>query len=183
MFPPSQSQLRMSFSIPGILHPEKSPAQINAEDALDTFRVNTLGPMLVMKHFSSFLPKKKVVLEVEEGFPAHAVWTTMSARVGSTSDNRLGGWYSYRASKAGVNSFTKTFDLYLQQTAGGNAMALAMHPGTVKTGLSEGFWSSVKEEKLFTPDFAAEKLVQVVRTVGLKGRGKCWDWAGKEIIP
>lgn len=118
------------------------------------------------------------------GLPPHAVWATMSARVGSTSDNSLGGWYSYRASKAGVNSLTKTFDLYLRSSAAGKAMAVALHPGTVKTGLSKEFWGNVKEEKLFTPDFAAERLLEVVRGLGVeKGRGRCWDWKGEEIFP
>ena len=107
----------------------------------------------------------------------------MSARVGSISDNNLGGWYSYRASKAAVNSIAKSIDIYLKQSCGDNAMAVALHPGTVKTALSEEFWGSMPKEKLFTPEFAAERLIQVVKNVGLDGRGKCWDWQGKEIEP
>lgn len=107
----------------------------------------------------------------------------MSARVGSTSDNSIGGWYSYRASKAGVNNFTKTFDLFLQNAAGDKAMAITMHPGTVKTGLSKEFWANVKE-KLFSPGFAAERLLAVIRELGVeRGRGRCWDWKGDEILP
>lgn len=107
----------------------------------------------------------------------------MSARVGSTTDNSLGGWYSYRASKAGVNSITKSLDLFLRTRSGDKAMAMSYHPGTVKTGLSKEFWGNVKEEKLFSPEFAVEKMVGVVRNVGLDGRGKCWDWKGEEILP
>lgn len=108
----------------------------------------------------------------------------MSARVGSTTDNTLGGWYSYRASKAGVNSFIKTFDQYLKTSSGDNAMAIALHPGTVKTGFSEEFWSNVKKEKLFTPEYSAEHLLRVIKTLNIeKGRGRCWDWEGKEIPP
>ena len=107
----------------------------------------------------------------------------MSARVGSTTDNALGGWYSYRASKAGVNSITKSFDLFLKPRSGENAMAVAYHPGTVKTALSKEFWGSVKEGKLFEPEFAVEKMMEVVRSVGLGGRGQCWDWKGEEILP
>lgn len=142
-----------------------------------------------MKHFSPFLPRKKTDLHAQTddaaGLPRdHAVWATMSARVGSIADNQLGGWYSYRASKAAVNSFTKTFDLHLRNTSGEKAIAIAMHPGTVKTGLSEEFWKNVKEEKLFTPEFAAEKLLSVARELDVEeGRGRCWDWAGKEIPP
>ena len=99
------------------------------------------------------------------------------------TDNKLGGWYSYRASKAAVNSIAKSADIYLGQRCGGNAMCLSLHPGTVRTGLSEEFWASTQPGKLFTPEFAAEKLIQVVKDVGLDGRGKCWDWEGKEIPP
>lgn len=136
-----------------------------------------------MKHFSPFLPKKSLTTGEERGAPAHAVWTTMSARVGSTSDNKLGGWYSYRASKAAVNSLTKTFDLFLQNGSKDKAMAMSYHPGTVKTGLSKEFWGGVKEEKLFSAEFAVEKMVDCVNGVGLEGRGKCWDWKQEEIKP
>ncbi len=110
----------------------------------------------------------------------------MAARVGSTTNNRLGGWYSYRASKAGVTSLMKTFDLHLQQKTAHErppAMAIALHPGTVKTELSREFWDSVPEKELFTPQVAAERLVHVVKTVGLEGRGRCWDWKGEEVLP
>ena len=107
----------------------------------------------------------------------------MSARVGSITDNRLGGWYSYRASKAAVNSIAKSLDLYLEQRCGKNALCVTLHPGTVKSRLSKEFWGSTPKEKLFTPRFSAEKLIQVVKNVGLDGRGKCWDWDGKEIPP
>ena len=107
----------------------------------------------------------------------------MSARVGSTSDISLGGWYSYRASKAGVNSVTKSFDQWLKVRSGENAIAMAYHPGTVKTGLSKEFWRSVKEEKLFEPELAVEKMMAVVKGIGVGGRGRCWDWKGKEVLP
>lgn len=112
----------------------------------------------------------------------------MSARVGSISDNALGGWYSYRASKAAVNQVVKTFDNYLKVSAGDKAMAIGMHPGTVKTGLSKEFWASTKKEKLFEPEWVAERLVDIAcgkgdRGVDIKGRGKCWDWDGKVVPP
>lgn len=107
----------------------------------------------------------------------------MSARVGSISDNRLGGWYSYRASKAGVNQIAKSVDVYLKQRCEGKAMCVALHPGTVKTGLSEEFWGSTPSEKLFGAEWVAGRLCEVVRGLGLEGRGRCWDWEGKEIPP
>ncbi|KAF9639513.1 hypothetical protein BFW01_g11319 [Lasiodiplodia theobromae] len=183
----------------GLLFPEKAPSQIDAADALLTFRTNALGPLLAIKHFSPFLPRKSTRFSSSsspsssdgddtssyDGLPSdHAVWATMSARVGSIGDNRLGGWYSYRASKAAVNQATKTFDNHLRTSAAGNAMAVALHPGTVKTGLSEEFWGNVAEGKLFSPEFASERLVEVVRGLGVeRGRGRCWDWRGEEVLP
>jgi NAD(P)-dependent dehydrogenase (short-subunit alcohol dehydrogenase family) len=173
--------------VPGILFPEKSPAQIDADDALLTLRTNTLGPMLMLKHFSPFLPRKSHTIDRDqenmEGLPDVATTAVMSARVGSIGDNRLGGWYSYRASKAGLNQTVKTFDNHLRTASGDNAMALALHPGTVKTGLSKEFWSNVKKEKLFEREWVAERLLDVIKQVGIEGRGKCWDWDGKEVPP
>ncbi|KAL5113889.1 hypothetical protein ACEQ8H_008239 [Pleosporales sp. CAS-2024a] len=188
LFPPN-SPLQMAFVVPGLLFPEKSPSQINADNALLTLRTNTLGPMLMLKHFSPFLPKKKSASpdvnapEEMKGLPSTATMAIMSARVGSISDNRLGGWYSYRASKAGVNQLVKTFDHHLRTASGDNAMAVGLHPGTVKTDLSKEFWGNVKKDKLFEKEWVAEQLVDVVKRVGVEGRGKCWDWEGKEILP
>ena len=192
MFPTSSHHLHLAFALPGILHPEKSPAQIEYDTALETLKVNTLGPMMLMKYFFDFLPKKKTSIShpepsrgedsVQVRIPPRAVWTTLAARVGSTSDNNLGGWYSYRASKSGVISLSKTFDLYLRQSRSKEmAMSVAYHPGTVKTGLSKEFWGNVKEEKLFSPEYAADKLLEVVNSRGVDDRGKCWDWKGEEI--
>lgn len=112
--------------------------------------------MLLLKHFAPFLPKKSASFDEESedarGLPSASTIAVMSARVGSISDNRLGGWYSYRASKAGVNQVIKTFDNHLRTASGDNAMAVALHPGTVKTGLSKDFWGNVKKEKLFERD-------------------------------
>jgi len=139
--------------------------------------------MMLLKHFSPFLPRKSTNLAQIDGLPKQAVWATMSARVGSITDNRLGGWYSYRASKAAVNQMAKTFDNYLQTSAGEKAMSVSLHPGTVKTGLSQEFWGNVKEEKLCSAEFAAEKLLEVVNNRKMEDRGKCWDWKGEEIPP
>ncbi len=180
------THLHLAFLVPGILYPERSPAQVSAPHALETFQINALGPLLLAKHFSPFLPARSTPLPLEgqnNTLPSSAVMALMSARVGSISDNQLGGWYSYRASKAAVNSIAKSMDIYLQQKAATKAMCISMHPGTVKTGLSKEFWGNVKQEKLFSPEFAAERLMTVVKNLGTDGRGKCWDWDGKEIPP
>lgn len=181
------AHLHLAFLIPGILHPERSPSQISAPEALSTFQINALGPLLLAKHFSPFLPTRStarpLLHDQSDTLPSSAVMALMSARVGSTSDNKLGGWYSYRASKAAVNSIARSIDIFLKHKAQDKAMCIAMHPGTVKTGLSEQFWGNVKEERLFSAEFAAERLMQVVKDLNIEGRGKCWDWEGKEIAP
>ncbi|KAI0877891.1 short-chain dehydrogenase/reductase-like protein [Hypoxylon argillaceum] len=213
LFPPSAHHLHLAFALPGILRPEKQPRQVDYAAALETFKVNTLGPLVLMKWFGELLPRKGTDLSGVRGpvtdtgscadggggggggstggldangrfrVPAHATWLTASARVGSTADNRLGGWYSYRASKAGVNSLTKGFDLHLAARSGANAVAVAYHPGTVRTGLSRAYWGTVPEDKLFSPEFAARKMLGVLAGRTVDDRGKCWDWKGEEVPP
>lgn len=185
------SHLRLGVCLPGMLQPEKSPSQINYDTALDTLRLNLLAPMMLLKHLHTFLPKKNANLAPIDGLPStSAVLAFLSARVGSITDNNLGGWYSYRASKAGLNQLVKSGDVYQKMQSAEKAVVVGLHPGTVKTGLSKEFWSNVKKEKLFEPEFAAECLVNVLKEggSGQKGgidgfRGRCWDWAGKEVPP
>ncbi|KXJ93972.1 hypothetical protein Micbo1qcDRAFT_172841 [Microdochium bolleyi] len=208
LFPPKTHHLHVGLALPGILHPEKSTRQVDYAAAVDTFKVNTLGPLMLLKWFGDFLPRKATDMSAaaaavgdtspvrdeeraeEDGLPLplqlppHATFLLMSARVGSTSDNRLGGWYTYRASKAGVNSIARTYDNHLRARSGAKAMAVAYHPGTVRTEFSREFWANVREEKLFSPEFAAAKLVEVLcgRHVD-RDRGRCWDWKGEEVVP
>lgn len=172
-----EDHIQYAFSTCGILHPERSPADLKKELIMETLYTNILGPLLVLKHFSPFLPTKKT----SSGSDAPSVWSNMAARVGSTADNRLGGWYSYRATKAGVNSITKTFDIHLSRVSGDKAFCVSLHPGTVKTELSREFWGSVNNDKLFSPERAAERLVGVVSGLKLDQRGLFWDWEGKKI--
>ncbi|KAL2210325.1 NAD(P)-binding protein [Sarocladium strictum] len=189
LFPSKTHHLRLACAIPGMLFPEKNPKQIDMEKALQTFQVNTLGPLVLMKHFAEMLPKQSVELEPSpkddqlQLSNSHALWLNMAARVGSTSDNRAGGWYSYRASKAGVISLSKSLDRYLAARNGEKALAMAYHPGTVKTGLSKDFWDSVEDGKLFSPEDAAAKMASVMAGLKVDQRGKCWDWKNEEVLP
>jgi NAD(P)-dependent dehydrogenase (short-subunit alcohol dehydrogenase family) len=201
LFPRASHHLHLAFAIPGILHPEKNPRQVDAERALQTYRVNTLGPLLLLKHFSDFLPRSTTDISLSEtkqqqteidsqqqeqllDLPNHAVWANMSARVGSITDNRAGGWYSYRSSKTAVYSITRSFDNFLRARSGDKAISLAYHPGTVKTDLSKEFWGSVEEGKLLSPEHAADKMVDVLlRRVGVEQRGRFFDWKGEEVPP
>lgn len=194
LFPPKTHHLHLACAIPGVLHPEKNPRQIDADLSLQTFRINTIGPLLLIKYFSELLPKKSTSLgdaaecktpdsEDSVRLPRHATWLSMSARVGSITDNKAGGWYSYRGSKTAVSSISKSFDNYLGATSGDNALAISYHPGTVKTDLSKGFWNSVEKDKLFSTEYAAERMVDVISKLELAQRGKCWDWKNEEIPP
>ncbi|KAI9823444.1 MAG: hypothetical protein M1832_002455 [Thelocarpon impressellum] len=181
------THLHLAFTLPGILRAERSPAQIDAAAALDTYRTNVLGPLLLLKHLSPLLPRRSTALpdpSTLQKLPPHATYALMSARVGSIADNALGGWYSYRSSKAAVNSLAKTLHLHLRQQAGPDrAIAVALHPGTVRTGLSKEYWGGVAEGKLLDADRAAEALLDVVSHLRPEQGGRCWDWKGEEIPP
>ena len=179
--------------LPGILRAEKAPEKVSATDALDTFRINTVGPLLVAKHFVPFLPRRTTDFADGEGddaaeiSPLTATLALMSARVGSITDNKRGGWFSYRASKAGVTQLAKSLDIHLAARSDTKAMCVALHPGTVRTDLSKGF--RVEQEGqtgVFDADDAATKLVNVVKGLGenVEGsRGRFFDWKGEEIPP
>ncbi|KAL7280023.1 hypothetical protein ACG7TL_006437 [Trametes sanguinea] len=177
----AQSYIRVAFFLAGVLHPERQPGDLVLKDIAETFQLNVIAHLLLIKHFSRFLPPASSANKQEgPGESALAKWVHVSARVGSISDNALGGWYSYRASKAALNQVIRTFDLHLQAKKL-PAIAVGVHPGTVKTDLSKAFWSSVKPGKLFEPAYAAEKLAEVVKALGQTQRGKVWDWKGEEV--
>lgn len=158
----------------GVLHrgemqPEKSMVQIDGENLVDVFRVNTVGPALVAKHF---LPRL--------GRGRKSAFAVLSARVGSISDNRLGGWYAYRASKAAVNMMLKTLSIEHSRRFPDSIIA-ALHPGTVDTALSEPFSGRVPENKLFSSDYSAERLLQVVDGLNPEDTGGFFAWDGSAI--
>ena len=123
----------MIINCAGLLHdgdslqPEKRLADVTAASLERSFAVNAIGPLLIAKHFQGMLHPQRL-----------AVFATLSARVGSIGDNRTGGWYSYRASKAAQNMITKNLSIELHRRARG-VICVALHPGTVDTGLSRPF--------------------------------------------
>lgn len=201
LFPLKTHHLHLACVIPGILHAEKSPAQVDQVSSLQSFQVNAVGPLLAAKYFTNFLPRKATKLNQAEEevssdssssssssnealqLPKHATWLSMAARVGSTTDNKSGGWYSYRASKAAVFSLIHSLDLHLQTRSGDKALAMAYHPGTVKTDFTRAYWGNVSAEKLFSTQYAAEKMLEVICGLRVEQRGKCMDWRGAEIPP
>ncbi|THG97658.1 hypothetical protein EW026_g4377 [Hermanssonia centrifuga] len=179
MLPNQKSYIHTAFFTGGILHPERQPSQLDAQHILDSFKINVISHLLMIKHFSRFLPPLAFHSNVAPGL---AKWVHISARVGSVSDNQIGGWYSYRASKAALNQVIRTFDIHIK-AKNLSAICAGVHPGTVKTDMSKDYWSGVKEGKLFEPEFAAERLAKVVEGLEREHRGRIWDWAGKEILP
>ncbi|KAI8994200.1 NAD(P)-binding protein [Trametes punicea] len=179
----ARSYIRIAFFLAGVLHPERQPADLVLEDIAETFQLNVISHLLLIKYFSPFLPPASAArISGDSADSVLAKWVHVSARVGSISDNALGGWYSYRASKAALNQVIRTFELHLQAKKL-PAISVGVHPGTVKTDLSKPFWSSVKPEKLFEPAYAAERLAEVVKGLTQAHRGKVWDWKGQEVKP
>lgn len=166
--------LDLVFVATGVLHsdafqPEKALRQLDPAAMRDVFSVNTIGPALVAKHF---LPKMRK--------DAKSVFAALSARVGSIGDNRLGGWMSYRASKAALNMVLKTAAVEHRRTRP-DSVIVALHPGTVDTALSKPFQRGVPDGKLFDASFAAEKLLTVVDNVSADNSGEFFAWDGQPI--
>jgi NAD(P)-dependent dehydrogenase (short-subunit alcohol dehydrogenase family) len=158
----------------GLLHqggtgPERDWRQIDAEWMLESFRVNTVLPALVAKHF---LPRLRR--------DAPALFAVLTARVGSIGDNRLGGWHSYRASKAAANQLVRTLSVELKRK-NPQACIVALHPGTVDTGMSKPFQRTVAPEKLFTPEQSAAHLWAVMDGLTPADSGGFRAWDGAEI--
>ena len=115
-------------------------------------------------------------------YPDASVFAALSARVGSISDNILGGWYAYRSSKAALNMIIKNAAIEISRS-NKQAIVVGMHPGTVDSHLSKPFQSRVPKHQLFTPEYAAEKLLHVMTALMPSDSGKCFAWDGKEILP
>ena len=166
--------LHLVISALGILHqdgarPEKGLAQLTLASMQASFATNTFAPILLLKHLLPLLRKQP------------ATFAALSARVGSIGDNRLGGWYSYRASKAALNQLLHTASIELKRLNQASTV-LAIHPGTTDTELSQPFQANVPEGQLFAPAFSAERIIEVVGAHGPADSGSFWDWDDKPIV-
>lgn len=160
----------------GVLHdehvqPEKRWEALTADGLAHAFSINAIGPTLCAKHF---LPVMRM--------DARSVFAALSARVGSIEDNRSGGWYGYRASKAALNMLVKTLALELARR-NPQGVCVALHPGTVDTGLSRPFQRGVAAERLFEPDTAAAHLLRVIDGLTRADSGQVFAWDGSRIPP
>lgn len=146
--------------------PEKSFAALSAEAMARVITVNAIGPALVVKHFSPLLAPK-----------SPSVMAFLSARVGSIGDNRLGGWMSYRASKAALNQIVRCASIELKRTRPA-AVALALHPGTIETPLTEKYAGG---RYTATPDDCARQLLDLCQTASPDMSGRFFAYDGAEI--
>ena len=149
------------------LQPEKSWRQLNATQMAEAFAINAIGPALLMKHFLPLLPRN-----------GKSVFATLSARVGSIGDNRLGGWYSYRASKAALNQFVRTAAVELGR-GHREALCIALHPGTVETRLTSPFSKAGLDVQ--SPEIAAGRLLAVIDKLGPGDSGGFFDHRGDDV--
>ena len=168
------NRLDMVLNCAGILHdqdlqPERRLSEVDPAALERYFAINSIGPLLIAKHFSRFFDRKKRV-----------VLANLSARVGSIDDNRLGGWYGYRGSKAAQNMFTRNLAIELARKHRG-IICVALHPGTVDTDLSRPFQSRVPPEKLFSADLAAGQLLKVIDDLDFTDNGGFFAWNGEKI--
>jgi NAD(P)-dependent dehydrogenase (short-subunit alcohol dehydrogenase family) len=166
--------LRLVICAAGVLHgaglqPEKRLAQVNAEGLRRSFAVNAWGPLLLAQAVEAALPREE---------PVHLA--SLSARVGSIGDNRLGGWYAYRAAKAAQNQLLRTLALEWRRRLPLACVTL-LHPGTTATALSEPFRGSVAPSQLFTPERAAGHLLDVLETQTPATSGSFLAWDGQPI--
>lgn len=167
------AQPTLVFVATGVLHdgfePERGYRALTADHMMRDYRINTVGPALVARHFLPLLPRDR-----------RAVFAALSARVGSIGDNRLGGWHSYRASKAALNMVLRNLAVELGRTHP-QAVVAGLHPGTVDTALSQPFQRGVKPEKLFTADYSAERLLAVIDGLTAADSGGVFAWDGARI--
>lgn len=162
----------------GVLHsnnfqPEKRLEDFSEQAFLEVIQANTLVPMLWLKTLTPVLSNTVSCNEV-------CKITFFSARVGSISDNKLGGWYSYRSSKAALNMLLKSAAVELSRRAK-NIKLISFHPGTTDTPLSKPFQKNVPSDKLFTGEFVASQLLKIVEHCPVDGQLSYLDWEGKHI--
>ena len=170
----SKLNLRLVFNATGRLHseklnPEKRLQHINRENLIESFSINAFAPILLAKTIEEFINK-----ELDFNF------ASISARVGSITDNKTGGWYAYRAAKSAQNQLFKSLSIEWARKYP-KAIITLLHPGTVNTNLSKPFHKFVPKDKLFSPQKTSSHLIDILRHQKATDSGKFIAWDGKEI--
>lgn len=158
-----------ALTLPGGVGPEKSLRALDPAAMAQAFALNTIGPAMIAKHFLPKLPRD-----------SRAVFAVLSARVGSIGDNRLGGWHSYRASKAALNMLMRNAAIELRRSHP-LSIVVTLHPGTVATELSASFLRGIPDAQLFTPVRSAQHLLAVIDGLEPAQSGGFFGWDGVPI--
>ncbi len=167
-------KLHLVVNCVGILHedtlqPEKSLRQINSENLLRYFQINSIGAVLLVKHVLPLFRHKE-----------RSVFATISAKLGSIGDNQLGGWYGYRASKAALNMLMRTAAIEYKRSCP-KALIVTLHPGTTDTRLSRPFQGNVPAEKLFSVERTVSQLLAVIEQLQEGDSGQFFSWDGSRL--
>lgn len=167
-------ELHLALYCVGVLHegelsPEKSLRDLNAPDLLYSFQVNSIGAALVAKHLATLFDRR-----------TPSLFAAISAKVGSIGDNRLGGWYGYRASKAALNMFMKTAAIEYKRRCP-CTIVVSLHPGTTDTRLSKPFQDNVPEEQLFSVERTVGLLTDVMSRLTPEDSGEFYSWNGNRL--
>lgn len=168
------TSLSLLINAAGVLHgdgfgPEKRLEDLDPAVLQRVFAVNAFGPALMLRHFHPLMARD-----------GKAVFAAISARVGSIADNRIGGWYAYRASKAALNQLLRTASIEFARRHK-NAIVVALHPGTTDTGLSRPFQANVPEEQLFSVDKTVGHMLSVIDGLSTDDSGGFFAWDGQPI--
>jgi NAD(P)-dependent dehydrogenase (short-subunit alcohol dehydrogenase family) len=171
-----EGPLDLAVIATGMLHeagrgPEKALRELDPDRLSRSFAINAIGPALVMQRVVPLMRRDR-----------RAIVAALSARVGSISDNRLGGWYGYRASKAALNMMIRCVAIEIARSRP-EVICVGLHPGTVDSPLSRPFQANVPAEALFTPDHAAGRLLKVLDGLGPADSGYLYAWDGTRIDP
>ena len=158
--------VKLLFNAVGYLHddkylPEKKVENINLDYMKKSFLVNAIGSALLIKYIAPLMTSAD-----------NSIFACLSAKVGSITDNRLGGWYSYRASKAALNQIIKTASIEYKRKKS-NLILVSLHPGTVSTNLSKPF---IGTKNVFTPDYAAKNIINVLNSISSEESGLLLDY-------
>ena len=166
--------LALAIHAAGMLHdgsiqPEKALEHCRPDHLARLFEVNSIGPLMVAR---AVMP----AIEKDQAF----TFAALSAMVGSIGDNRRGGWYAYRASKAALNQFMRTLAVECRRRWPGSAI-VAIHPGTTDTELSQPFQRNISPEKLYQPATSAQRILSVLSNLGAEQSGRFYNWDGSQI--
>ena len=167
-------QLHWAINCVGILHedklqPEKSLRQIDPDHLMRYFQVNSIGGVLLAKHLMPLFRHQE-----------NSIFASISAKIGSIGDNRLGGWYGYRASKAALNMFMRTTAIEYSRRCP-KTIVVTLHPGTTDTNLSLPFQKNVPPEKLFSVERTVNQLLAVIDSLDIKDSGNFFSWDGSPL--